>query len=68
MIGAAQILLRAGVAGLLNEASFGGKYPPYATKWDLIKAVNSALASKDRTQMLSLANTLDYWSNGYCPY
>ena len=34
---------------------------------DLIKAVNSALASKNASTMMSLANTLNKWNNGYCP-
>ena len=65
--GAARNLLRAAVAALFNEAKYGNLYPPYATKQDLINAVNSALATRNATTMMSLANTLNKWNNGMCP-
>jgi hypothetical protein len=65
--GAAQILLRAAVAAVMNENKFEDGYPPYDTVNELISAVNAALASNDRTTMLNLANTLDKWNNGYHP-
>lgn len=65
--GATRILLRAAVAALLNEDKFGNGYPPYATTGDLIGAVNEALESNDRATMITLANTLDKWNNGYHP-
>lgn len=65
--GAAQILLRAAVAAVMNEKTLGDGYPPYATTDELISTVNTALASNDRTTMINLANTLDKWNNGYHP-
>ena len=65
--GAAQILLRAAVAAVMNEKMLGDGYPPYATTDELITAVNTALASNDRATMITLANTLDKWNNGYHP-
>lgn len=65
--GAAQILLRAGVAAVLNEATFGPYYPYYDSV-DAIKAdVEVALASQNIQQMLKLAKWLDLWNNGYRP-
>jgi hypothetical protein len=69
--GAAKILLRAGVASLLN-ASFHevagnpiGEYGafPY-TSADVIQFVTCALAGGDREQMLILASELDQFNNG----
>jgi len=60
--GAAQILLRAGVAGLLT-ASKGLDYPLSAT--DVLGQVNMALAS-DRAAMTSLAATLGAYNNLGC--
>lgn len=65
--GAARILLRAAVAAVMNEKTLGDGYPPYATTDELISAVNAALASNDRATMITLANTLDKWNNGYHP-
>jgi uncharacterized repeat protein (TIGR01451 family) len=61
---AAQILLRAATAALLNEQFFGAAYPAYNSVSELITAVNQALASQNRTTMINLANKLDYWNNG----
>jgi plastocyanin len=63
--GAARILLRAGVAGLLNEAHPGVDYP--SSVGDVIAAVNGALASNDRGTMLSLATAIDSDNNRSCP-
>ncbi|MDM7999862.1 MAG: hypothetical protein QUS33_07665, partial [Dehalococcoidia bacterium] len=70
--GAAQILLRAGVAALLN-ASFhelnpglpylGDLADDYDTPEEVIALVNAALASEDRGTMLTLADTLDDLNN-----
>src|SRR5262245_37598419 len=60
--GAAQILLRAGVAALLT-ASKGLDYPLSAT--DVLGQVNMALAS-DRAAMTSLAATLGAYNNLGC--
>jgi len=54
-IGAAQILLRAGTAALLNSTSLG--YP--LTMQSVINQVNSALTSNNRNTMISVAASLD---------
>jgi hypothetical protein len=64
--GAEQILLRQAVASLLNEAEYGAAFGPYASVAALKTAVNIALASGNRTTMLRLATTLDYWNNSVC--
>jgi hypothetical protein len=56
-IGAARILLRAAVAALLNASHPQLDYP--RTPTDVIAAVNAALASNNRTTMLTLATALD---------
>jgi hypothetical protein len=61
--GAEQILLRAGVAALLNACATSGVPFPMSTA-DVIKAVNDALASCDRTTILNTASTLDGLNNG----
>jgi hypothetical protein len=63
--GAAQTLLRAGVAALLNAADSQIQYPrqPQA----VISAVNTSLASGDRGAMLTLAGQLDADNNLSCP-
>ncbi|HEY0604598.1 MAG TPA: hypothetical protein VGD58_16895 [Herpetosiphonaceae bacterium] len=63
--GGARILLRAGVAALLNGAHSGVAYPYTANR--VIADVNAALASNDRATMLALATTLDNANNGGCP-
>jgi hypothetical protein len=63
--GAAQILLRAGVAALLNASSSGVDYT--RTTADVISAVDAALASNDRDTMLTLASQLDADNNLGCP-
>jgi len=62
--GAANILLRAGVAALLNAQS-GFGYPLTAQK--VIDQVNAALATHNRATMLTLAKTLDGYNNALCP-
>ena len=64
-MGAAQILLRAGVAALLNAASPDVDYP--LTTADVIAQVNAALASNNRSVMLVLAAKLDSYNNLTCP-
>ncbi|MDR7419250.1 MAG: hypothetical protein QN178_10115 [Armatimonadota bacterium] len=61
--GAARILLRAGVAALLNSAS--GFYP--FTVSQVQTAVNNALASGNRATMLSVAGQADGFNNLGCP-
>jgi hypothetical protein len=63
--GAAQILLRAAVAALLNSAHPDVDYP--RTTAEVIAAVNAALASNDRSTMLTLAAQLDADNNLGCP-
>lgn len=63
--GAAEILLRAGVAALLNAAHPGVAYP--RTTAEVITSVNTALASQSRDTMLALAAQLDADNNLGCP-
>jgi len=64
-LGAAQILLRAGVAALLNAAH--GDITYAQTTAQVIAEVNAALASGSRSTMLSLASELDMYNNLGCP-
>jgi hypothetical protein len=61
--GAAEILLRAGVAAVLNAASVD--YP--LSEAAVISMVNTALASENRDTMLATAATLDNNNNLGCP-
>ncbi|HEU0078599.1 MAG TPA: hypothetical protein VFQ76_13155, partial [Longimicrobiaceae bacterium] len=63
--GAAQILLRAAVAALLNASHADVDYP--ATAASVIADVNAALASNSRSTMLALAAELDADNNLGCP-
>jgi hypothetical protein len=63
--GAAQILLRAAVAALLNAANPNVDYP--RTVAEVIADVNAALASGDRSVILALATALDADNNLGCP-
>ena len=63
--GAAQILLRAAVAALLNASSPDVDYP--RTVNEIITDVNAALASNSRSTMLNLAASLDADNNLGCP-
>ncbi len=63
--GAAEILLRAGVAALLNAAHPSLAYPRSVS--DVITDVNWALASENRDTMLALASNLDADNNRGCP-
>jgi len=62
---ASQILLRAGVAALLNAESSGIDYPQ--TTAQILTAVNNALASGHRATILALASQLDGQNNLGCP-
>jgi uncharacterized repeat protein (TIGR01451 family) len=62
--GAAQILLRAAVAALLNEKYYGAGYPGATSVADLIKQVHDVMIVNNRSAYLSLASTLDMWNNG----
>lgn len=64
-LGGAKILLRAAVAALLNAAHPGVDYG--MTEAEIIAAVNAALASADRDEMLDLAGDLDELNNAGCP-
>ena len=59
--GAAQTLMRAAVAALLNSAHPNVDYP--RTTSEVIAAVNAALASNDRATILALASSLDADNN-----
>ena len=65
--GAARILLRAAVAGLLNATDANVDYPGGNAL--IIKHVNAALATEDRDTILALATKLDKKNNGQggCP-
>ena len=62
---AAQILLRAAVASLLNSASPDVDFS--LTTAQVISQVNTALASNSRSTMLTLATALDVENNKGCP-
>jgi hypothetical protein len=62
--GAAQTLLRAAVAALLNSANSNVDYP--LTTDQVIEAVNAALTG-NRNAMLTLAAQLDSYNNLGCP-
>jgi uncharacterized repeat protein (TIGR01451 family) len=64
LAGGAQILLRAAVAALLNEACYGTGYPGESSVSALIARVNSVLASQSRSNYLALAAEYDKWNNG----
>ena len=64
LLGAAQILLRAAVASLLNAAHPDVEFP--WTEAEIIGEVNAALASKDRGTILALASELDAENNLGC--
>jgi hypothetical protein len=63
--GAAQILLRAAVAAVLNAASPDISYPLTVTQ--IVNQVNAALATGDRGTILALASQLDGDNNLGCP-
>jgi hypothetical protein len=62
---AAQILLRAAVAAVLNAAHPNINYPGSVA--GIVADVNGALASSDRDTMLDLAGLLDRDNNRGCP-
>jgi hypothetical protein len=61
--GAFQILMRAAIAALLNEAYYGNYYPGATSTTALIAQVNGVLATQNRSSYLTLATTLDNWNN-----
>lgn len=63
--GAARILLRHGVAALLNAASPSVNYP--LTVSEVVNSVNNAIDSNDRGTMLDLVEVLDAYNNAGCP-
>ncbi|MBN1953634.1 MAG: hypothetical protein JW900_01175 [Anaerolineae bacterium] len=65
-IGAAMILLRAGVAALLNAAHPDVAYRMPSPE-DVIGYVNYALARGNRELMIQRAGYLDYYNNRGCP-
>jgi uncharacterized repeat protein (TIGR01451 family) len=60
----AQILLRAAVSALLNACSENVDYP--LTVGAVIEAVNEAIASMDKGEIISLAGQLDEFNNLGC--
>jgi hypothetical protein len=62
---AARILLRSAVAALLNAAHPNVDYP--LTVAEVVSRVNAALATGNRSTILSLATTLDQYNNRGCP-
>jgi hypothetical protein len=70
--GAERILLRAATAAYLNIGTDAFDYE-FGSMSDLQTAVNAAIASGDRGEMLSLATTLDDFNNAvnedgiHCP-
>ena len=65
VLGASQILLRAGVAALLNAANPNINYVTNDTQ-DVIDAINWALASGDRPTILWVASVIDGFNNAGC--
>ena len=61
--GGFQILMRAAIAALLNEAYYGIYYPGATSTTALIAEVNGVLATQNRGRYLTLATTLDNWNN-----
>ena len=61
--GGFQILMRAAIAALLNEAYYGTYYPGATSTTALIAQVNTVLATQDRASYIALASTLDFWNN-----
>ena len=61
VVDAAKLLLLQAVAGLLNASQPLVNYP--LSQADLISQVNAALATGNRTQILTLKNTLDGYNN-----
>jgi hypothetical protein len=65
VLGAARILLRAGVAAMLNAGHPSLDYP--STPLQVRNAINDALASNARATMLARATALDADNNLGCP-
>jgi hypothetical protein len=65
VLGAARILLRAGVAAMLNAGHPSVDYP--STRFQVRDAINAALASNNRSTMLARAAALDADNNLGCP-
>ena len=61
--GAAQIMFRAAIAALLNEAYYGADYPGAESTTALIALVNSKLVLMTRTDLILLAGYFDFWNN-----
>ncbi len=65
IVNAAEILLRASTAALLNAGHSGVGYP--LSTGAIISQVNGALMSQNRGVILGLATTLDGYNNAGCP-
>jgi hypothetical protein len=65
--GAAEILLRAAIAAVLNASHPDISYPYPGGVAGIEAAVNAALNSQDRGTILTLAAILDFDNNSGCP-
>jgi hypothetical protein len=66
VVGAARILLRSAAAAILNYEYLGNDFPEFEypmTLWEIRDAVNAALASGDRGDILDLKDVLDGYNN-----
>jgi uncharacterized repeat protein (TIGR01451 family) len=61
--GGAQIMFRAAIAALLNEAYYGADYPGAESPTALIALVNSKLVLLNRAQLILLGGYYDFWNN-----
>ncbi len=64
VLGATKILLHHAIAAVLNTAHPDVDYP--LTEYEIVTQVNDALASLNRTTMLTLKDTLDAYNNNGC--
>ena len=63
LLGGAQIMFRATIAALLNEAYYGADYPSAESTAGLIALANSKLATLNRAQLIQLGGYFDFWNN-----
>jgi hypothetical protein len=61
--GGAQIMFRAAIAALLNEAYYGADYPGAESPAALIALVNSKLVLLNRADLILLGGYYDFWNN-----
>lgn len=63
LLGGAQIMFRATIAALLNEAYYGADYTGAESTAGLIALANSKLATLNRAQLIQLGGYFDFWNN-----